>query len=159
MFQTIIALQGDSSQAIFIGLAIVGGVLGAYLPPIGKVDRFRYVFLIAFLYLLAFACLYTLRFSSNVPLFFWGYIAIGILTGVFTAWVARARSADIFGDGSYRRGPRDRLCECRSVQVLRPQGALHRGAIPQGHAIRERSSAGPDGKTSCRAARGARPAP
>ena len=35
----------------------------------------------------------------NITLLFWGYLFVGVGSGTISAWVARARSADMVGDG------------------------------------------------------------
>lgn len=101
MLGTVVALQGENSQIIFLGLAIAGGVLGAFLPPLGRMSRLPYFGFLILSYILVFGSDYALGSSTNVPLVFWGYLIIGIGSGVLTAWIARARSADVVGDGSY----------------------------------------------------------
>jgi hypothetical protein len=101
MFETVIAMQGENSQQIFMGLGIAGGVLGAFLQPIGRMSRLPYFGYLILLYILAFGGGYVLGLSTNVALIFWGYLILGVSVGALTAWIARARSADIVGDGSY----------------------------------------------------------
>lgn len=99
MFETVVAMQGEYGQAIFWGLSITGGVLGAFFPPLGKMSRLPYFGLIILSYVLVFTFMYFLGSSLNVPLIFWSYLIVGVLSGSLLAWIARARSADIKGDG------------------------------------------------------------
>lgn len=103
MFETVVILQTseNAARSFFFGLAMIGGVMGAFIPPIGKLGRLAYFALALSIYGGSFALLYVLGQSEDIPLVFWGYLLIGILTGIVTAWVARARSADIVGDGRY----------------------------------------------------------
>ncbi len=101
MLQTVIALQGENSQIIFLSLGIAGGVLGAFLPTLGRMSRLPYFGLLVLSYILIFGTIYALSSSANVPLVFWGFLTVGVLSGVLGAWIARARSADVIGDGSY----------------------------------------------------------
>lgn len=101
MFDTVIALQSENFQGIFLGLAMAGGVLGAFLPPLGRMSRLPYLGFLILSYVLVFGAAYALGSSTNVPLVFWGYLILGVGSGIVTAWIARARSADIVGDGSY----------------------------------------------------------
>lgn len=100
MFQTVLAMQGDYGQAIFWALSVIGGVLGAFLPPLGKMSRLPYLGFFILFYVLTFIFFYSLGSSSSVPLIFWSYLIVGVLSGSFLAWIARARSSDIKGDGS-----------------------------------------------------------
>ena len=99
MFEAVVAMQGDYSQVIFWGLTLTGGVLGAFLPALERLSRLPYLALIILLYLASFTVIYVLGGSANVPLLFWGYLIAGVLNGMLLAWIARARSADIKGDG------------------------------------------------------------
>jgi hypothetical protein len=101
MLETVIALQGENSQVIFLGLAVAGGFLGAFLQPLGRMSRLPYFGFLVLSYIFVFGSVYALGLSTNVPLIFWGYLTMGVLSGILTAWIARARSADIIGDGSY----------------------------------------------------------
>jgi len=103
MLDTVIVIQTSESAArtFFFGLAIIGGVIGALLPPIGKIGRLAYFASAISIYGGSFAFLYAVGQSTDVALIYFGYIFIGVLTGVVTSWVARARSADIIGDGRY----------------------------------------------------------
>lgn len=100
MLETVVALQGENSQIIFLSLAIAGGVLGAFLPPLGRMSRLPYFGLLVLSYIFVFGSAFVLGSSTNVPLVFWGYLIVGVGSGVVTAWIARARSCDIVGDGS-----------------------------------------------------------
>jgi hypothetical protein len=99
MFQTVVAFQGELGQLLFLGLAIAGGVLGAFLPPIGRMSRLPYFGCLVIIYISTYGALFALSSSLNVTLIFWGYIFVGVGTGIIGAWTARARSADIVGDG------------------------------------------------------------
>jgi len=39
MSEAAVAIQGENSQTMFFGLAMAGGVLGAFLPPLGRMRR------------------------------------------------------------------------------------------------------------------------
>lgn len=99
MFQTVVALQGENSQILFLGLAIAGGVLGAFLPPIGRMSRLPYFGCLVIVYISPLAAFAALNSTLNVTLLFWSYLFVGVGTGIILAWIARARSADIVGDG------------------------------------------------------------
>ena len=94
-------MQGDNAQAIFLGLAVAGGVVGALLPPLGRMSRLPYFGFVVFSYIFSFGSVYAVSLSENLPLVFWVYLTVGVLSGVLIALISRARSADIVGDGSY----------------------------------------------------------
>lgn len=100
MLETVVVLQGENSQIIFLGLAIAGGVLGAFLPPLERMSRLPYLGFLVLSYVFVFGGTFALGLSTNVQLIFWGYLILGIGSGIVTAWIARARSSDIIGDGS-----------------------------------------------------------
>ena len=103
MFEVVFSIQvdEDASRLFFYGLAIFGGVIGAFLPPIGRLSRLPYFGFVILIFGATFALIYSVSQSVNIPLVFWGYISIGVLSGIASAWAARARSADIVGDGRY----------------------------------------------------------
>lgn len=99
MLQIVVAFQGENSQILFLGLYIAGGVLGAFLPPIGRMSRLPYFGCFVISILSYFGAFAALNSSSNVALLFWSYLFLGVGFGIILAWIARARSADMVGDG------------------------------------------------------------
>lgn len=101
MYETVYAIQSTDvyDYLFFWCLAIFGGVLGAFLPSLERLPRLAYIGVVLLTYLVSFSLFFAIRNSGSIAFAFWGYILVGIGTGLFTAWFARARSTDIRGDG------------------------------------------------------------
>jgi len=101
LYETVYAIQSTDvyDYLFFWCLAIFGGVLGSLLSPLERLSRLAYVGAVLLTYLVAFSVFVAIGNSGSIAFVFWGYILIGIGTGLFTAWFARARSTDIRGDG------------------------------------------------------------